>query len=110
MDDSRPLSLEEPGFYELRDQRTGDRAAVVAVNVDPAEAATDVFDPAELVQVVGSPDAANPLAEEAVALTVAERERQQNAWWYLIVLAFLILAAETVFSNRYYRAATPTRG
>ena len=53
---------------------------------------------------------ATPLAGDAVTLTVQERERQQNAWWYLIVLAFLILAAETVFSNRYYRAATPTRG
>jgi hypothetical protein len=110
MDASRPLSLEEPGFYELRDQRTGDRNAVVAVNVDPTEAALDSFDPAELVSAVSASAEATPLAGDAVTLTVQERERQQNAWWYLMVLAFLILAAETVLSNRHYRAAIPTRG
>ena len=52
VDGSRPLTLEEPGFYELRDQRTGDRGTVVAVNVDPGEAAIDSFDPAVLVSAV----------------------------------------------------------
>jgi hypothetical protein len=110
LEGSRPLALEEPGFYELRDQRTGDRSAIVAVNVDPVEATTEAFDPSELVSTVSATNAVSPLADEALALTVEERERQQSAWWYLIVLAFLILAAETVLSNRYYRAAIPTRG
>lgn len=109
MDESRPLALEEPGFYELRDQRTGNRGALVAVNVDPAEAEMASFDPVELVSAV-STSAEGGAPAEAVALTVQERERQQSAWWYLLLLAFLILAAETVMSNRYYRAATPTRG
>ena len=110
MTESRPLALEEPGFYELRDQRTGDRGALVAVNVDPAEAALDTFDPVELVSAVTTSTEAGAQAEESVPLTLQERERQQNAWWYLLVLAFMILAAETVMSNRFYRAATPTRG
>jgi hypothetical protein len=110
MDDSRPLALEEPGFYELRDQRTGDRGALVAVNVDPSEAALESFDPVELVSAVSASNEAGARAEEAVPLTLQERERQQSAWWYLLLLAFLILAAETVMSNRFYRAATPTRG
>lgn len=110
METSRPLALEEPGFYELRDQRTGDRGALVAVNVDPAEAAQDPFDPMELVASVSGPRTGAARAEAAVPLTLSERERQQSAWWYLLVIAFLVLTAETVMSNRFYRAATPTRG
>ena len=111
LDPSRPLTLEEPGFYELRDQRTGDRSALVAVNVDPGEASLDTFDPNELVATVTvAPGRATASADDAVPLTIQERERQQNAWWYLLLLAFLILAAETIVSNRYYRAATVTRG
>lgn len=109
MDAGTPISLEEPGFYELRDQRTGDRGALVAVNVDPMEAALEPFDPAELVSAIASSQAAS-VASEAVPRTLQERERQQSAWWYLMILVFLILAAETVMSNRLYRAATPTRG
>lgn len=110
MDDSQPLALEEPGFYELRDQRTGARGALVAVNVDPAEAALESFDPAELVGTVMSGSGSGSGVAEMVPLTLAERERQQNAWWYLLVLAFLLLAAETVVSNRFYRGATPLKG
>ncbi|HEX6927320.1 MAG TPA: BatA domain-containing protein [Longimicrobiaceae bacterium] len=110
IDGSRPLALEQPGFYELRDQRTGDRNAVVGVNVDPAEAGMESFDPKELVAAVAG-EAVDPLAtSDAVPLTLQERERQQSAWWYLLVIAFLILAAESVVSNRFYRGATPTRG
>lgn len=110
MDRSQPLALEEAGFYELRDQRTGDRGALVAVNVDPAEAALDSFDPEELVSAVMAATGMADGAAEVVPLTLAERERQQNAWWYLLVLAFLLLAAETVVSNRFYRGATPLKG
>src|SRR5690606_14108062 len=109
MDGATPISLEEPGFYELRDQRTGERGALVAVNVDPVEASLEPFDPAELVTTVASREVASAPGE-AAPLTLQERERQQSAWWYLMVLVFLILAAETVMSNRFYRAATPTRG
>lgn len=110
VDGSRPLTLEEPGFYELRDQRTGDRGTVVAVNMDPGEAAVEPFDPAELVAAVVPREGQLAAAGSTVPLTTAERERQQNAWWYLLVIAFLLLTAETVMSNRYYRAATPLKG
>lgn len=109
MDSGTPLLLEEPGFYELRNQRTGDRGAVVAVNVDAEEASMESFDPAELIAAVTTSVAAAPGADGEVVLTIEEREKQQNAWWYLVVVAFMILAAESVLSNRYYRAATPTR-
>lgn len=110
IDGSRPLALEEPGFYELRDQRTGDRGALVAVNVDPAEAGMEVFDPSELVAAVSTGEARGTRTEAASPLSLEDRERQQSAWWYLLVLAFLILTAETFVSNRFYRGVTPTRG
>ena len=105
LDERTPLSLEEPGFYELRDRRTGTRAATLAVNVDRGEASMEAFDPQELVSAVGTGAGASLQAAEAASLTLGERERQQSAWWYLIVVAFLLLAAETVLSNRATRSA-----
>jgi len=32
--------------------------------------------------------------------TAAERERNQRVWWYLLIATFLVLAAETLLSNR----------
>ena len=34
-----------------------------------------------------------------------ELERRQSLWWYLLIGVFLLLAGETVFSNRLSRAA-----
>src|SRR5690606_9130413 len=101
---------DEPGFYELRDQRTGDRSVLVAVNVDPAEAGMEPFDPNELISAVAGGVASGVPADDAVPLSLQDRERQQSAWWYLLIVAFLIFAAETVVSNRFYRGVTPTRG
>jgi hypothetical protein len=41
---------------------------------------------------------------------LAEKERAQRAWWYLIVVGFDIQAGETVLSNRFSRATAPLRG
>jgi hypothetical protein len=104
-----PLTVEQPGFYELRERRTGARGPTLAVNVDRVESGFESFDPQLLVRSLS-------LAPEGVAspatgeLPIADRERAQGAWWYLIVLAFLLLAGETVLSNRFPRAAAPSRG
>ena len=39
----------------------------------------------------------------ARALTPEEEERRQAVWWYLLIGAFLLLAVETVMSNRLSR-------
>ncbi|MEX0892573.1 MAG: hypothetical protein WEB88_10420, partial [Gemmatimonadota bacterium] len=77
---------------------------MVAANPDPSEAELTWLDPAELVAAVEPVDgqAADPV--RAGALTLAERERRQSLWWYLLVAAFALLAAETVLSNRLSRA------
>jgi hypothetical protein len=104
-----PLTVEEPGFYELRERRTGARGPTLAVNVDRVESSLDSFDPSELVRGLALAPSTGALPA-GDGLPIAERERAQGAWWYLIVLAFLLLAAETVLSNRFPRATAPLRG
>jgi hypothetical protein len=41
-----------------------------------------------------------PATADQLGLSLAERERSQSGWWYLIVAVFLLLVAETMFSNR----------
>jgi hypothetical protein len=44
-----------------------------------------------------------PAVTGAEPLTAEEREQRQSLWWYLLLSAFLVLAAETVLSNRLSR-------
>jgi hypothetical protein len=108
--DSAPRSVElrERGFYEVRGGSTAIGAGrPVAVNVDLAESDLSHFDPAELVASVtarserGADGADRSLFEG----TAQELERRQAVWWYLLFAALLVLAAETVFSNRLSRRA-----
>jgi Mg-chelatase subunit ChlD len=100
MDDegSEVTELTEQGFYELR---TADKdVAVVAANVDPAEADLSPMDPKEIsVATVGSPDSGGA-AGPGVPLTPEAQERNQRLWWYLLLAGVALLGAETVLSNR----------
>jgi len=108
--DSAPRSVElrERGFYEVRGGSTAIGAGrPVAVNVDLAESDLSHFDPAELVASVTArsergADGANRSLFEG---TAQELERRQAVWWYLLFAAVLVLAAETVLSNRLSRRA-----
>ncbi|HEX7120104.1 MAG TPA: BatA domain-containing protein [Longimicrobiales bacterium] len=98
----RLVTLDEHGFYEVREGERGDGAAhVVAVNVDPTEADPAALDPQELAAAVTAP------GEAAVAAQAesppADRERSQRAWWYLLAAALALLAAEPVVANRLAR-------
>jgi hypothetical protein len=101
---SRALALREQGFYEVR--RPGERnpTRVVAANVDLSEsdlAPLDLQEFAASVRPQGStPGTAGP---EGTTVTAEDRERRQAIWWYLLVGAFVLLAAETVLSNRLSR-------
>jgi len=95
------LELTEQGFYEVRGD-TNQVAAVVASNVDPAEADTTTIDPKELLSAVaGEPSAADGVQRAAVVpLTPQDKEQNQRLWWYLLCAGVLLLGAETVMSNR----------
>ncbi len=100
-----PLELDEQGVYDVRPAGgavEGTPAQAVAVNIDPAEADLTPMDPAELVAAVTGRAAASvaPTPAETTAIDVKEAEKQQAIWWYLLLAGLLLLAAETLVSNR----------
>ena len=61
------------------------------------------MDPRELVAAAighAAPDAGQPAAP---AVTPEDAERRQGIWWYLLLAGGLLLAAETILSNRLSR-------
>jgi hypothetical protein len=106
--DSAPRSVElrERGFYEVRTGSVAIGAGrPVAVNVDLSESDQSHFDPAELVAAVtarGERSAASG-SDAVFEGTAEELERRQAIWWYLLFGAVLLLAGETMFSNRLSR-------
>jgi len=108
---SGPLELDEQGVYQIRPAGAADGFApqAIAVNIDPAEEDLSTIDPAELVAAVtgraaAAPVSALPTASEAEQIDIKEAERKQSFWWYLLVTGLLLLAAETVVSNRLSHA------
>lgn len=100
-DSVHAATLTERGFYELRTNATAEGSGrPVAVNVDPAESDLAHVEPRELVAAALATAGPASSASGADAGTAAERERGQRVWWYLLVGAFLVLAAETMLSNR----------
>jgi hypothetical protein len=95
------LELTEQGFYDVRTQGAGaDTATILASNVDLSESDLTPLDPRELAAAVagrapgelGGLGSARP-SDEAQA-------KAQRLWWYLLVAGGLLLAAETLLSNR----------
>ena len=76
------LELTEQGFYELRGE--GNEAAVVAANVDPAEAESTPKDPLKSCRPPGAEQPAATAATNATPLTPEAREKSQRIWWYLL--------------------------
>jgi uncharacterized membrane protein len=93
-------TLAEQGFYELRGPATAAGSGrPIAVNVDPKESDLTHFDPRELVAAVtATPAAGSP--DAAAAAAPKDLERTQAIWWYLLAVALVLMAAETVLSNR----------
>jgi hypothetical protein len=105
-DRSRSLRLAEKGFYEIRSSTArGAAPLVVAVNPDPAESDLSPLDPKDLTAAVTRNAAA--LKPEAVEeITTEDQERRQSFWWYLLAAGLVLLATETVLSNRIGRIGT----
>lgn len=89
------------GFYEVRDPRTG-LAVPVAVNGDPAESELETVDPAVVASAVAGGERAT-----VASLAPEDRERRQSLWWYFLVGAFVLMAAETLLSNVLSRRPLP---
>jgi hypothetical protein len=98
------LELAEQGFYDVR--TTGapaDSAVVLASNVDPGEADLTPIDPQELIAAITGRLGSAQAAAGPRPTSDAQAEAQR-IWWYLLVAAGLLLAAETLLSNRLSRA------
>jgi hypothetical protein len=100
-DGTEVIELAEQGFYELRgdSNATGDMA-VVASNVDPAEADLTAMDPQDIVAASTGESQSDGVQPNAAPQTPETRERSQRLWWYALLLGAALLAAETVVSNR----------
>ena len=99
--------LHEQGFYELRGSSTAvGSGRPVAVNVDPAESDLSRFDPAELVAALTAANGTTESAGSANSVLPQDFERRQTIWWYLLFGVLLVMAAETVLSNRLSRATS----
>jgi hypothetical protein len=103
------LELGAPGFYELRPAAGGAPFQVAAANVDRTESDLAAMDPEELVAAVqrGGPSTAGIPAEAAP--TTDESESRQGLWRYLLMAALVLLAAETMVSNRLSSRASASR-
>jgi hypothetical protein len=100
-DGTEVIELAEQGFYELRgDSNAAGDMAVVASNVDPAEADLAAMDPQDIVAASTGESQSDGGQTAAAPQTPETRERNQRLWWYLLCLGAALLAAETVVSNR----------
>ena len=98
------IELAEHGVYQVRAANDSSQTTRIAVNLDPGESDLAPLDPAELVaSVSGRAGPATTGLDGPTELTVAESERQQGLWWYLLVGGLILLAAETVIANQLSR-------
>jgi hypothetical protein len=98
--DNSLVTLDEQGFYEVREARAGGRTLRHhAVNVDVTESDVAALDPAEVATAV-MPPAGQVRSGAARALAPAEQEQRQALWWYLLIVVFGLLITEAVLANR----------
>jgi hypothetical protein len=96
----RALELTAPGYYEVRPLEGGSWSRVAAVNFDPSESDLASLDPEELAGAVMHEQAGDVARRGEASLTTEEHEGRQALWRWLLALACLFLALETVLSNR----------
>jgi hypothetical protein len=99
------MQLDEQGFYELRRGGAQSDVAVVASNVDAAEADLTPLDPKEITAATMSqPGGAQGGPNGQVELTPEAKEKNQRLWWYLMCAGVILLGTETFISNRLAKA------
>ena len=94
------VELREQGFYEVRAGDKDPAPLTVASNVDLKESDMTPVDPQEVT--AGATGKAGGAAAPGANATYTneERERTQRLWWYLLLVGMLLLAGETVLSNK----------
>jgi hypothetical protein len=95
------VELAEQGFYEVRGLAAGaEPALIVASNVDLRESDLSAIPAADVVAAAtGRAGGSTAVAADA-APSDASQESAQRIWWYLLFAGLLLLASETMLSNR----------
>lgn len=92
-----------PGFYQVEGP---EGPTSLAVNLDRREADLTALDPEELLASVAWSSGADVSGEQATEFSPARVEAGQSVWWYLVIVALLLLLTETALSNRLSRRAS----
>ncbi len=92
------LRLGESGFYDVR--RENDRQELVAVNVDRRESDLDIV-PRENLQLWENTGTSAGTSGQAANVMDSPSPEPQSFWWWVALVAFAILVAETLLSARY---------
>ncbi len=94
----------EAGIYEVRPAGApGARPRLVAVNIPGRELDLARFDPTRLTHSVSAAAEAPTGVGTAAEASLAERERKQSVWWYLLLIAATLLVLESVLAHRLSR-------
>jgi hypothetical protein len=98
------LPLEQQGFYTMRTAGANGANRTIAVNVNAAESDLARLPEADIRSAMVGTEEAPASTAEAPA-TPADHESSQAVWWYLLVIAAVLLATESIISNRLSRVA-----
>lgn len=100
------IELTEQGFYEIRPGGGGasGRPFTLAVNLDAGESDLTAMDTQEFT--AGATGRASLVASAAPPdIRPEETERRQSVWWFLLLVGFGLLVAESVLANRLSQRA-----
>jgi hypothetical protein len=94
----------EAGIYEVRPAgEPGARPRLVAVNIPGRELDLARFDPTRLTHAVSTTVEASAGDSSPAGVDLAQTERKQSIWWYLLVIAATLLVVESVLAHRLSR-------
>jgi len=98
---SSSVEVNEQGFYEIRPQggAASGRPFTLAVNLEAGESDMSAMDAQEFT--AGATGRASLIANAApTEVRPEETERRQSVWWFLLLIGFVLLVAESVLANR----------
>lgn len=100
------IPFEETGFYQVEPLEGGAPPATVAVNASLEESDLAPVPPERVVEAVvgaGTAGATEAPAGGAADPAAVETEGRRELWWPVLLLAALVLVAESLLANRWTR-------
>jgi hypothetical protein len=94
---AQSLRLEHAGFYRIR--FASGRDAVVGVNPDRRE--SDLLPMSDDVQKLWTGSSTGQAAQSATASDTEKQYRPVSLWWYVMLLAFIVVLAESFIASSY---------